>query len=81
MRVVQRSKQLRFAMKARQALGVAGDFGQQHFDRHVAIELRVAGAEHLAHSAFAQLLQDLVRTELLPLHHVEPEIGFGETSP
>ena len=62
-RMVQRREQLRFAMKARQALRVAGDFRQQHFDRDVAVELRVARAVHLAHAACPEQRLNLIPAE------------------
>src|SRR6185436_2853160 len=62
-RMVQRREQLRFPLKARQAVRVAGDFRQQHFDRHVAIELRVAGAVDLAHTACPEQRLNLIPAE------------------
>jgi hypothetical protein len=35
----------------------------------------------LSHSAFAQLANDLVRTDSLSYFHVELRLGLGETSP
>ena len=45
------------------ALRVGGERLRQDLDGDVAIELRVARAIHLAHAAFAQLGEDLIRAE------------------
>jgi hypothetical protein len=62
-RVVERRHGLRFAMKARDAFGVAGVGLRQDFDRHLAIELGVEGKVHLAHSAGADLAEDFMYAE------------------
>ena len=59
-RVIERREQLGLALEARQALGVRRERGRQHLDRHVAVELRVGGAIHLAHPARAERRDDLV---------------------
>jgi hypothetical protein len=43
------SQRLRLALETGEALRVARDGVGQDFDRHVAIEFRVAGTVHLAH--------------------------------
>jgi hypothetical protein len=58
----------RLALEPGLALGIARELGRQDLDRHVAAELRVAGAEHLAHAALADLALDLVMQECLPDH-------------
>ena len=50
----QRGEHLRFAAEPREAIGIVGDGRQQHFDRDVAIQLRIARAIHLAHPARAE---------------------------
>ena len=61
--VVERGEQFRFALEARQALGILRQLSRQHLDRHLAAELRVGGAVHLAHAAGAERCRDLVRTQ------------------
>src|SRR5262245_56650979 len=62
-RVIERREDLRLASEAGQPVRVARDQWQQHLDRLVAIERRIASAIHLAHSAGAQGEADLVRSE------------------
>ncbi len=50
-RMIERGEDLRFAMKAREPIRVAGERIRQDLQRDVATELGVAGAIHLAHSA------------------------------
>jgi len=52
--MIEGGEHLRFALEARQSLGVVRDRAQQHFDRDVAIQLRVARAIHGAHAAFPE---------------------------
>ena len=52
-RMIQRGERLRFALEARQAVGVGRERLGQDLDRDVAIELRVARAIDLAHAACA----------------------------
>jgi len=61
--LVERSEQFRLAFESGQAFGVPSHFGGQHLDRHVAAELRVGGAVHLAHPARADGGGDLVGSE------------------
>ena len=62
-RVVQRREHLRFPLEARQAIGIVGKGLGQDFDRHVAIERRIAGAIDLAHPAHTDLNSDFVDAE------------------
>ena len=62
-RMVQRGEDLRFADEPCEAIGIVGDGGQQHFDRDVAIQLRVARAIHLAHAADANRIEDFKNAE------------------
>jgi hypothetical protein len=62
--VAQRREQLRFALQARESVGVAGEPGRQRFDRDVAAELRVGRAVHFAHAAGAEQALDLVDAEV-----------------
>ena len=61
--MVQRGERLRFALEARQPLGIGGEAVRQDLDRDVAIELRVARAIDLAHAAGANDRDDLVGAE------------------
>ncbi len=62
-RVVQRREDLGFALEASQPLGVVGEQVGQDLERHVAVELGVAGAVDLTHAAGADLGGDGVGTE------------------
>jgi hypothetical protein len=63
--VVERGEDLRLAAEAGDALGVLREGGGQHLDRHLAAELRVARAQHLAHAAGADRGGDAVVGERL----------------
>jgi hypothetical protein len=56
---------LGFSLEPVSELLVVGDPGREDFDRDRPIEAGVARSVHLAHSAFAQLCEDLVGTESL----------------
>jgi hypothetical protein len=60
--MVERRQRLRLALEARPPLGIRRQQIRQDFDRDVAIELDVAGAVDLAHSAGADLGLDPVMT-------------------
>ena len=62
-RVVERGERLRLALEAHQAIRIAGERRRQHLDGDVAIELRVAGAIHLAHAARAERAGHLERAD------------------
>ena len=79
-RVVERGQRLRFAREARDAIRIVREHVGQDLDRDVAVQLRIARAIHLAHSAFAQLGDDLVRAEVCRASSWPP-LGYGETSP
>jgi len=61
--VIQRCQGLCLAVESRQPLGVLREGCGQSFDCHVAIQLRVARAIHLAHPTRAQRREDIVWTE------------------
>jgi hypothetical protein len=63
-RVIERREHLRLAAETRQAIRIVCDGREQHFDRDVAIQLRVPRAIHLAHPAGAKRRDDFVRTEM-----------------
>ena len=75
----ERGDRLGLALEARERFGVCGKMLRQHLDRHLAVELGVAGAEDLAHAAFAELGGDLVGAQLLSDHRV-PIIGSRSSS-
>ena len=61
--MVQRGEHLGFPLEAGQAVGVGRKRLGQYLERHVAVELRVAGLIHLTHVAFADLGSDAVGAE------------------
>ncbi len=61
--MVQRREHLRLATESGQTIAIVGDRRQQHLDRDVAIQLRVARAVDLAHAARAKGGEDLVGAE------------------
>jgi hypothetical protein len=61
--VVERGEHLRFALEARHAVGVVGEDVRQNFQRHVATQLGVAGAIDFAHTACADLGQNLISSD------------------
>ncbi len=62
-RMLERGDRARLALEPRQAVGVVCErFGEQ-LQRHVAPELGVAGAIHLAHATGAERREDLVMAE------------------
>ena len=62
--VADRGERLRFTREAGQPLGIGGEEVGQDLDRDVAIELRIAGAIHLAHSPGTDGGDDLVGAHL-----------------
>ena len=62
-RVVERREDLRFALEAREAIGIGGERVGQDLERDVAIQLRVARAIHLAHAAGAEQRNHFIGTD------------------
>ena len=62
-RMVERGEQFRFTLKARQAIRILRERLGQNFDGDVALQLRVARAIDLAHSAGANRGEDVVDAE------------------
>ena len=62
-RMIQRGECLRFALEARDALGIRDEHIRQHLDRDVAFQLRVPRAIHLAHPTRADGAEDFIRAE------------------
>lgn len=65
--MIERRKHPRLSPEAGEALGIAGNGGQQDLDRDLAIERRVAGPVDLAHPARADTRRELIRADALPL--------------
>ena len=61
--MIERGEDLRFALEAREAIGIVGEGLGQDLDRDVAIELRIARAIDLAHAAGPKGREDFVRAE------------------
>ena len=51
---------LRLAAEPLDEVGVGGELGEQHLDRHRPVEQAVAGEEHVGHAAAPDALLDLV---------------------
>ncbi len=66
--VIEGSEELRLTSEASESLCILRQFRGQDLDRHLAIELRVPGPVHLAHSARAERGDDFVRSEALTDH-------------
>jgi hypothetical protein len=62
--VVESREYLGFALEADQTVRVLGEERREDLDRHVAIELAVARAVHVAHPATAKVVDDRIRAEL-----------------
>jgi|KBSSwiStaDraftv2_1062776.scaffolds.fasta_scaffold16154_6 hypothetical protein len=58
-----RGQRLCFTFKPGETIGIAGDGGEQHFDRNAATEFQVASAIDLSHPADAQRFDDFVLAE------------------
>ncbi len=67
-RVIERGNRLGLAIESGAALRISGDVGRQHLDGDRAIEAGVACLVHLAHPAFAELLNYLIRAEHAAYH-------------
>ena len=52
--MIQGRQDVRLALKAREAAGIVGERLGQHFDRDLAVQLRIARPIHLAHPAGAK---------------------------
>jgi hypothetical protein len=62
-RVVQHGEHFGFALKAREAIGVAGDRRRQHFDRDRPLQIGVSRTIDLSHAAGTDGGKDFVRAE------------------
>src|SRR5688572_13326169 len=61
--MIKRSGCLGLLLKTLQSILVVAESGRQDFDRHVAIQLLIACAIDLTHSAFANLRADFIATK------------------
>ena len=59
-RMVESREHFGFALKAREAIRIAGHRGRQHLDRHRPLQIAVGGAIDLAHAAGTDLRGDFV---------------------
>jgi hypothetical protein len=62
-RMVQRSEDFGFALKAREPIIVSGEGGRQNLDRDLTLQVGVGCPIHLAHPALADLCGDFVNAE------------------
>ena len=58
--MAQVGRRLRLAAEPLDEVGVGGELGEQHLDRHLAIEQQIARDEHVGHAAATDALVDLV---------------------
>ncbi len=84
-RVVEAGDRARLVLEAGEAVGVGGDVGGKHLERHIATEPTVPGAVHLAHSARAERADDLVVAETGTCDQRHrgslPQVGFRARAP
>ena len=69
--VAQRSDNFGFALKAAEEIGIVGEEGVNHFDRHMAIEAGLIGLVDIGHAPMPHLLDDAIASDSLsgqPLH-------------
>ena len=62
-RMIQRREHLRFALEAREAIGVGREGVRQDLQRNVSLQPRVAGTVHLAHATGPQRRMDFVHAK------------------
>ena len=79
--MVQGSEGVSLALETPEPVRIAREDFREDFDRDIAMQLRVARAIDLAHSAFAQLRQDAVRAKGLSISPRPPKLGSGAISP
>ena len=61
--MIERGEDFRFALEAREPLGIGGDGRGQHLDRDGPLQVGVGGPVHLAHPAHADLGGDFIEAE------------------
>ena len=62
-RMIQRGEHFRFALEARESIGITGQRRRQDLDRDLALQPRVGRPIHLPHAALADLGGDFVDAE------------------
>jgi hypothetical protein len=67
--MVQRGEGTGLPIEAGQPLGVLRNRRRQDLDGDLAVEVRVGRPVHLAHSTFAKLVDDAIRTESISRLH------------
>ena len=75
--MVQRRQHLGLALEARHALAVVRERLGQNLDRHVAFQLGIVGAVHLAHAAGADGREDLVGAQFVTQGELHTGIQFS----
>jgi hypothetical protein len=65
-RMIERAEDLGFPLKSRKSVRIARERVGQNFNRHLALQPRIARAIHLAHTACANERDDFVRAESRP---------------
>jgi hypothetical protein len=63
MRMIERGEHFRFALKAREPIGISRERGWQDLNRDLTFQLGVRRPIHLTHPAFADLRGDVVNAE------------------
>src|SRR5215510_11748475 len=61
--MIERGQYLRFALKARETVGILCEGARENFYRDIAAESRIAPAVDLPHAAGSKLAQDLVGSD------------------
>src|SRR5262245_22216010 len=64
--MVERRGRLRFAFETAHAIQILNEGGWQYFERDLAFESGVLGQKDFAHSALAELADDLIRPDAAP---------------
>ena len=68
--MIEGGEHLRLPPETREAIGIAGNGGQQNFDRDQAIQRCIAGFVDLAHAARADSRRELIRADAPTLETV-----------
>ena len=71
--MIERSRRARLSHQPGTGCGIVEARGRQDFDCHLAIELLVPGAIHLAHAPGPEPVDDSIVCELLALHRTSPD--------
>jgi hypothetical protein len=82
--VVEARQHLRFALEARHAFGILGELAREHLERHLAAQLFILGAPHLAHPADAEGIDHAVVGKThsrFDAHPVTPQCRYVVSNP